>query len=242
MRINRRVAAVFAGGIFVALLFMALRPLARDKPVLASLDTLPVIIIDAGHGGMDGGAVGAEGIVEKDINLSICLSLRDMFKANGFTVVMTRDTDISIHDEGLKSVRKQKTSDLRNRLAIANSYPNAIFLSIHQNKFSDSKSNGAQIFFSPNNEASEKLAEILQQRFVRNLQPENKRQIKKAGKNLFLMYEATCPAVLVECGFLSNKQEAQMLSDPEHQSKIAFTAFCAVMDFLDMDTPETLNE
>lgn len=204
---------------------------------MAEYSTLPTVIIDPGHGGIDGGAVGVDGIVEKDINLAICLTMRDLFTSGGFEVVMTRDTDISIHDEGVTSVRQQKTSDLHNRLAIAEQNPGAIFISLHQNKFEDSRSNGAQIFYGPKNEQSKVLAELLQQRFVTDLQPENHRQYKQAGKNLYLMYNAECPAVLVECGFLSNKEEAYRLVDMEYQSKIAFTTYCAVMEFLQLDSP-----
>lgn len=148
---------------------------------------------------------------------------------------MTRDSDISIHDEGIKSVKKQKTSDLHNRLAIVEAYPNAIFLSIHQNKFDSGKAKGAQIFYSPNNTQSRELAELLQQEFVSVLQPENTRQIKKAGKNLYLMYKAKCPSVLIECGFMSNPGEVARLTDADYQSQVAFTAFCSVMRFLGLN-------
>lgn len=238
MRIYRRNAIALIGLISAVSLCVPLYFSRQARPVMAGLDTpLPAIIIDAGHGGIDGGAVGEGGIVEKDINLAICLTMRDIFKANGFDVIMTRETDISIHDEGITNARKQKVSDLHNRLAIVNSYSNAIFISIHQNKFGNKNAHGAQIFYSPNNGQSEKLAETIQRAFVQNLQPENNRQIKKAGKNLYLMYKSTCPAVLVECGFLSNKNEAEMLIVPEYQAKVAFTTFSAVMAYLGMDEP-----
>lgn len=155
--------------------------------------------------------------------------------ANGFDVIMTRDTDISIHDEGIKSVKKQKTSDLHNRLAIVESYPNAIFLSIHQNKFGSGKVKGAQIFYSPNNPQSRELAELMQQDFKSMLQPDNKRLCKKAGKNLYLMYKAKCPAVLIECGFMSSPDEVAKLTDEDYQAQIAFTTFCSVMRFMGLD-------
>jgi len=205
-------------------------------PTVAQLDQLPVIVIDPGHGGIDGGAVAGD-IIEKDINLSISLMLRDIFVVNGFEVVMTRESDVSIHDEGVTGTRKQKVSDLHNRLKIASEYPNAVFISIHQNKFGSSSSWGTQVFYSPNNPASSRLAEILQAYYIKNLQPDNSRLTKKAGKNLYLMTEATCPAVLVECGFLSNAEEAGKLVDPEYQSLMAFTTFCGVMEYLEMNQP-----
>lgn len=220
----------------IVLSIVSVRSITRLKPVMADLTTLPTILIDPGHGGVDGGAVGGGGLViEKDINLQIGLMLRDLFALNGFDVVMTRDTDISIHNEGITSVKKQKTSDLNNRLALANADPNTIFISIHQNKFTSSKSKGTQIFYSPNNPNSERYADILQDHFFLMLQPDNNRKYKKAGKNLFLMYKATCPAVLVECGFLSNSGDVALLTDEAYQSKISFIVFASTMKFLGLD-------
>lgn len=226
------VCALLAGGVL-----RSVYSISVAVPVMAEYATLPTIIIDPGHGGVDGGAVGVDNIVEKDINLDIGLTLRDIFLVSGFEVVMTRDSDLSIHDEGIESVRKQKTSDLHNRLAIAEAHPDALFISLHQNKFGDSRSHGAQIFYGPKNEQSEKLARILQGNFVADLQPENNRQCKEAGKNLFLMYSARCPAVLVECGFLSNPEEAARLVDPDYQAKLAFVTYRSVMEFLELDVP-----
>ncbi len=199
---------------------------------MADFTFMPTIVIDPGHGGHDGGAV-ANGVVEKDINLAISLALRDMLTINGFKVVMTRSTDISIHDSDVKGAKKQKTSDLKNRLKIMEAQPNTIFISIHQNKFTNSKSWGTQVFYGPNNPESERLALIMQEEFKSLLQPENERGIKKAEKNLFLMFQAKCPAVLVECGFLSNTSDAALLRDPEYQRKVAFTVMCSVLKFLE---------
>ncbi len=201
---------------------------------------LPVVIIDPGHGGPDGGAVGVDGVVEKDINLSLALKLRDMMKASGFTVVMTREEDVSIHDPGVKGTRKQKTSDLHNRMAIMERYPDAIFISIHQNKFGDSKQHGAQIFYGPKNESSKALAEVVQQNIISMLQPDNKRKCKKGEKNLYLIYEAKCPAILIECGFLSNREEARRLTDETYQAKLAFATLCSVLEYLNEKQPSNL--
>ncbi len=192
----------------------------------------PRIIIDAGHGGMDGGAVGYNNIVEKDINLAIAEDLRDLFVISGFDVVMTRDSDCSIHDDGIIGTKNQKTSDMRNRLKIIDQNKDAIFLSIHQNKFTDPKYSGAQMFYSPNLPESEKLAAVMQRHFREMLQPENTREHKQSGRELFLLYKAQTPAVLVECGFLSNPQEAMNLIDPEYQKKVAFVIYSSVMEFL----------
>lgn len=234
---------VMLAGVALLLLAGAARSLYRiggTVPTIAQVTAMPTIIIDPGHGGVDGGAVGMDNIVEKDINLSICLTMRDIFAISGFDVVMTRDTDISIHDEGVSGTKKQKTSDLRNRLAIVEENPGAIFISLHQNKFEDRRSKGAQIFYGPKNQESQALAQVIQENFVEDLQPGNQRQIKQAGKNLFLLHNAPCPSVLVECGFLSNPEDAYQLVDPEFQAKIAFTTFRSVMEFLGLDTPPGL--
>lgn len=233
-RYKKTVVAMVAC-ICVAAVLQNLYNVATSVPTLAEAAPLPVIIIDPGHGGVDGGAVSADGVLEKDINLAISFYMRDIFRVNGFEVVMTRETDRSIHDEGVEGVKKQKTSDLHNRLAIVNEHPGAVFISVHQNKFEQRSSHGTQVFFSPNNPGSEVLAEIMQVDIAGALQPGNERRIKKAGKNLYLMTHAKCPAVLLECGFLSNPEEAGRLTDPKYQSQIAFAAFRSVMRYLDLD-------
>ncbi len=191
----------------------------------------PVFVIDAGHGGEDGGAVSAEGLVEKDVNLSIALKLEKLLKLSGFNVVMTREEDVSIHDEGTENVKQRKSSDLKNRLKILNSDANNIFISIHQNKFTDSVYNGAQIFYSPNNSKSQIIASSIREAFRGLLQPDNERETKKADKNIYLLWNAEVPAVVVECGFLSNPDEAYLLSTDEYRSNVAFTVFCGLMDY-----------
>ena len=200
----------------------------------------PVIIIDPGHGGADGGAVGIDNTIEDGINLEIAFILRDLFVLNGFEVVMTRETDVSIHDPGVTGLRAQKSSDLRNRLAFTEQFADNIFISIHQNKFSDSRQWGTQVFYGPNNPGSEVLAEIVQRSVVSMLQPENRRSHKKGGRNLFLIYRAKSPAILVEGGFLSNRQDALNLADSDYQAKFAFAIFCATLEYLGMELPVSL--
>lgn len=191
----------------------------------------PVFVIDAGHGGEDGGAVSAEGLIEKDVNLSIALKLEKLLRFSGFDVVMTRTEDISIHDEGTESVKKRKTSDLKNRLELCNSNSANIFVSIHQNQFTDSQYDGAQVFYSPNNSKSQLMATSIREAFRGLLQPENEREIKKADSNIFLLKYADVPAVVVECGFLSNPDEAYLLSTDEYRSNVAFTIYCGLLDY-----------
>ncbi|MCR4796470.1 MULTISPECIES: N-acetylmuramoyl-L-alanine amidase [Ruminococcus] len=200
---------------------------------LTDLDSEPpVIVLDAGHGGIDGGCTSAEGVPEKGINLDILLKLRDMLEVNGFEVRVTRDTDRSIHDEGIEGIAAQKSSDMDNRLAIFNESDNAVCISIHQNQFTDPKYSGAQMFYSGSNSTSEALARALQAKFREYLQPENEREIKLCGKELFLCYYSNNPTVMAECGFLSNPEEAALLNTEEYRTKVAFTLFSGINDFV----------
>lgn len=197
---------------------------------------LPVIVIDAGHGGIDSGCVSINGVEEKDINLSILLKLRHMLEAAGFETAVTRDTDKSIHDTGVTGLGNQKKSDMENRLKLINSFDNAIFVSIHQNQFTDSRYYGAQMFYPEGSSASERLARSLQDNIVSRLQPENKREIKPVGSEIYLLHYANCPAVMAECGFLSNQQEADNLESDEYQSRMAFSLFAGICEYVFSET------
>lgn len=193
----------------------------------------PVIVLDAGHGGIDGGCSSVNGVSEKGINLNILLCLRDLLEMGGYTVEVTRDTDRSIHDEGIEGIANQKSSDMDNRLELFNKYDNAICISIHQNQFTDAAYSGAQMFYSDNVSGSSKLAQCMQTAFVTQLQPENTREIKLCGKELYLCYFSENPTVMVECGFLSNPEEAALLETEEYQQKVAFTIFSGLNSYFD---------
>lgn len=194
-----------------------------------------MVIIDPGHGGVDGGAVGYGGVVEKGVNLDISLKLRSLFEASGFNVIMTREDDRSIHDEGSDTIREKKVTDIHNRSKLLAKHPEAIFISIHQNKFEESKYSGTQVFYSKNNDDSKLLAQFIQDNVKEMLQPENTREIKPAGKNLYILYHAKSPAVMVECGFLSNPKEAALLQDSEYQNKMAFAIYCGALEYYSGD-------
>ena len=146
---------------------------------------------------------------------------------------VTRDCDKSIHDEGIEGIAAQKSSDMDNRLALFNKNTNAICISIHQNQFTDSKYSGAQMFYASTNKKSESLARSLQNSCVQFLQPENTREIKQCGKELFLCYYSENPTVMAECGFLSNPDEAALLNTEEYQNKVAFTLYSGIMNYLE---------
>lgn len=188
------------------------------------------IIIDAGHGGEDGGAE-VDGVLEKDINLSISLILRDMLKANGYNVKMVRDSDISVYSDGADSLSEKKTSDLHNRADLFNSDENNIVISIHQNKFDNSKYSGTQVFYSSNHDNSVILAESVRTAVIMLLQPDNSRELKPATKDIFILDQAKVPAIIVECGFLSNDEERGKLTDDTYQKKLAYAIMLGIMDY-----------
>lgn len=200
-------------------------------PTSVNAVNMPTVIVDAGHGGFDGGAVAYDGTVEKDINLKISLSLARMLKATGYKVILTRETDVSTDDVEDDTIAFRKKSDLKNRLNLMRDYPNAIFVSIHLNKFTTSAARGSQVFYNGKISDSKLLGDAIQNSIIKKLQPENTRINKQATSSTYLLYNATIPAVLVECGFLSNKAELEMLKTEEYQQKMAFCCFCGITDY-----------
>lgn len=183
----------------------------------------PTIIIDAGHGGEDGGASVNNSVLEKNINLEIAKKLKVFLQSNGFKVIMTRSDDNALSDV--------KRKDLQRRVDIFNSSSDNIVLSIHQNKFEQSQYHGAQVFFSANDIKSKNLANCIQLSVKKLLQPDNNRSIKKAGSEIFILDNCDVPSVLIECGFLSNETELKKLLDESYQNKIAYSIFLGFMEF-----------
>ena len=174
-------------------------------------------IIDAGHGGVDGGAVSCTGVHESQINLQISLKLNDLMHLLGMDTEMIRTTDISVYTSG-ESIAAKKASDLKERVRIVNEKENATLLSIHQNHYSDSYYSGAQVFY-PKTAGSEALAKALQQQFITALNPGSNRQAKKV-EGIYLMKHIEKTGVLIECGFLSNREEEAKLRTEEYQKRI----------------------
>ena len=188
------------------------------------------IIIDAGHGAPDGGAVSESGVLEKDLNLKVALALQKFFESGNTNVILTRSDDNGIYDvDG--SIKNKKISDIKNREELINSTNADLFISIHMNKFPESKYSGPQVFYSANNKNSELLAKCIQNSMITSLNPENKREIKKADNNIYLLAHAKLPAVLVECGFLSNQQETKKLTDEKYQRHIAWSIYCGIIQY-----------
>lgn len=182
-------------------------------------DDEKIILIDPGHGGIDGGAESKRGTIEKDINLSISLKLRDSLNKLGYTVLMTREEDKGLYTES-GSMNKKKIEDLNNRCKIKRESNCDIFVSIHQNFFDESYYSGAQVWYSKN-EDSGRLAHIIQQNFKKDLNNKNKRVEKLGNSYKVLRCYCSIPSVIVECGFLTNPQEERELMKDEYQDKIA---------------------
>lgn len=217
-------------GIIIVLL--ACRNVGESKLAASyAVGKYPTVVIDAGHGGFDGGAVSENGILEKDINLDISLRLASLFELSDIPCVLTRDSDTELvsNYNGSKS---RKRGDLMARAEICESVENAVFISIHQNKFPSSRYRGLQVFYSRNNRDSELLARSIKESNCSLIDGENKRDIKPSGSEIYLLDRIKAPAVLVECGFLSNSAEAQLLSDKEYQKKLALMLYSAITSYI----------
>lgn len=184
----------------------------------ARIQNKATVLIDVGHGGEDGGAVGVDGITEKNLNLSISLILRETLVRNGYNVIMTREDDVDLSDDNLNSVSERKKSDMYKRIEIINNSKADIAISIHQNYFEQSQYKGLQTFYS--NENSKSLAELIQKIVVEDLQNDNNRLAKQVDEK-FLLNNSKIPMLIVECGFISNAEEANLLKDELYQIELA---------------------
>lgn len=178
------------------------------------------LVLDAGHGGEDGGAVSLTGVPESQINLAIVLKLRDVLGLYGVDPVVLREEDVSLHDESADTLREKKRSDLKNRVAAIEAVEGGTLLSIHQNTYTSSRYHGSHVFYAPT-EGSQELAEHFQNRIKAALQPENERAVKRIPDTVYIMNHVTCPAVLIECGFLTNPEEEALLRDEDYQRRLS---------------------
>ena len=222
--------------IFTILSFEFCKETPSDTAISTEKSTSKIIIIDAGHGGEDGGTVGVDGVYEKDLNLKIAYILRDISEAFGYTTVMTRTEDILLYDRSVDFEGRKKALDLLARVKIAEGYENALFVSIHMNSFPDSKYSGLQVYYSKNDSDSEILAKNIQESVKSDIQGNNNRKIKPAGSNIYVLDRIKLPAVLIECGFLSNKDECALLCDTAYQKKLALSIFSAISKYIEEDT------
>lgn len=188
-----------------------------------------VIIIDAGHGGIDGGAIGKSGTIEKNINLDISKKLKGYIESGGDICIMIREVDEGLYSE-YGTIRNKKNEDLRNRKDIIKKYRADMFISIHLNSFPQSQYYGAQVFYPEDSEDSRILAKKVQEELVTILNRGNKR-VEKQSDSYYLLRDNPVPSILVECGFLSNPEEEKLLNDNEYQNKVAWAIYKGIVRY-----------
>ena len=191
----------------------------------------PRLLLDAGHGGEDGGAVSVSGQKESAINLEITRKLDQVLAFLGEPAFLLREADISLHEDGAQTLREKKVSDLKHRVGIAGQYPGAVLVSIHQNSYPEEDVDGAQVFYYAGSEEGKLLGTLLQESLKAEIADGNHR-VAKANKDYYLLKQSTAPAVIVECGFLSNEREAALLVTEEYQEKIAFSLLLGIMEYI----------
>ena len=233
-KIFLKIALGIGAGALVALFWAAIWGKNLGQPLVSptghGFSFEPAVVLDPGHGGMDGGAVSQTGIEEKNINLSIAHKTRMLLKLVGIDCVMTRDNDICLEYREGDSVRKNKQRDLYARAQVAQRFPQSDFISIHLNKFEQAQYKGAQMFYGKNSKSLQ-LAQLMQDSFRQLLDLENDRKIKPAPEAVYIMQKVEAPAVIAECGFLSNPQEAQALTQSGYQTKCALAIMGAYLQF-----------
>ncbi|NMA37254.1 MAG: N-acetylmuramoyl-L-alanine amidase [Papillibacter sp.] len=190
-------------------------------------------ILDAGHGGLDGGASAADGTIESGLNLSICLKLDAIMGLCGYPTVLTRYIEDISYPESANTIHKKKVYDQKSRIELINSVENALVVSIHLNKFSDSQPRGAQVLYNGLG-SSKELAEYMQAQFTNVLQNGNKRSAARVPKDIYLMKQINCPGLIVECGFLSNPDETRLLKTDLYQTKLAAIIAASCMKYKDI--------
>ena len=193
-------------------------------PVNAVPVSEKVIVLDAGHGASDGGAVGISGTLEKDINLKITMRLKNLLEKTGATVIVTREDD--------SPIAETKREDMKKRKDLKENSDADIFVSIHMNKFTESKYSGAQVFYAKD-EKSKMLGEDIQSEMKAILNPENNRVAKQTDGSIYILKESTVPSVIVECGFLSNPEEESLLTKSDYQDKVAWSVYSGILKYFD---------
>lgn len=207
------------------------RPTAAAAFSYTELPKEEIIILDAGHGGADGGAVSADGTPEDDINLAIVLRLRDFFALMGRQTVLTRTGENSLADSDSATLRQEKVSDTKNRVTLINSVSNGCLISIHQNTLPGHPSvHGAQVFYGKVTDSDARAAAV-QQAMNSVINVGNEKTAKLIGSDIYIMAHADCPTILVECGFLSNRAETELLLSPEYQTKLAAAICCGYLQY-----------
>lgn len=218
-------------GVLLLFFSLAIEPIhstwkAWSQPILGK-----VIVIDAGHGGLDGGAVSQSGIVEKDITLKIASNVQELLVQAGAQVIMTRETDMDLAHPDTKKISRRKTEDLSNRLRVVRESGTDIFVSIHLNAIPGDRWRGAQTFYNPNKEENRRLASLIQSEIIRTIA--NTDRLPKAKNDVFLIKYSPVTTALVEVGFLSNHEEARLLATESYQKKVASAIYYGILAYYD---------
>lgn len=210
---------------------ITINPKSKNTVSTSSLPvTNKVIILDAGHGSPDFGASNNSGLTEENINLVITKKVQSLLEQSGSTVLLTRSDENGIYSKEATTLREKKVTDIKNRVKIGNSSSADIFVSIHLNKIEQSQYYGWQTFFKQDNEQSKKLAQNIQKALNKSIQKENKREaLKISGK--YIIDHVEIPTTIVECGFLSNPEEAKMLQEDDYQNRLAWGIYTGIMDY-----------
>jgi len=228
------IAAFVALSVILSIIFASA---AESEYISASADAFArTVIIDAGHGGEDSGTVGVNGAYEKDLNLSVANTLGSYLEKAGFAVIYTRTEDKLLYTEEQNIKGMRKIYDLKNRVAVAKEYPDALFVSIHMNSFAEAKYSGLQVYYSQSNPLSATLANSVQSEVKSRLQPHNSRATKP-GKDLYILENIENTGILIECGFLSNPEECKKLSEKEYQKELCFSILCGIINYTDKKIP-----
>lgn len=218
----RKNFALLIPAVILGLGLAALRPDSRPVDGEALVSRAHTLVIDAGHGGEDGGAVSVSGVSESVLNLAVARRLDAVLGFCGVPSVMLRSEDVMLSDPGGETMRARKVSDLHNRARAVEQVENAVLLSIHQNSFTEAQYSGAQVFYAPTPD-SQGFAERTQELLRVQLSPGNDRKAKPIPQTVYLMNHISCKAILVECGFLTNPAEDRLLQTPDYQLKLAAT-------------------
>ncbi len=232
---KRRVLSGLLAAVVLLIFSAAVRFYKTEAVFRAEEKITASVVIDPGHGGEDGGAVAQDGTSESGINLDLALQLRELYRFCGTEPLMTRETDISIHSDGAETIREKKVSDLKNRVDLINSQPRAVLISIHQNSLPEAPSvHGAQAFYNAVDGAAQYAASV--QEMLNHVINERDKTEKQIPSSIYLMQHAEVPAILVECGFLSNAEETAALQTPQHQMRLALAILCGYYHTEDIPT------
>lgn len=228
-KIQHKILTIIMGILFVvSMLFVGREAASLVSSTNVKVEQQPCVVIDAGHGGEDPGKVGINGALEKDINLEIALLLKDYLEMNDIRVVMTREDGDGLNDADASN---KKVQDMKRRIALIEETAPVLTVSIHQNSYPEEYVQGAQVFYYTGSKQGEQLADSIQKQLVKRLDPENKRQIK-ANDSYYLLKKTGTPIVIVECGFLSNQEEADKLCTEDYQDRTAWAIHMGIIQYL----------